>query len=92
LFLATALPVSVSIAVATRAHASEGSGTLCNLNQNTWLRAGGPGGSVIRTLSAGRGFRIHFYYHLGTMWINGHGAEDPNQDGYIPAENVYNCH
>lgn len=73
--------------VSTPASASESGGPICILTENTWLRAE-PTGWVLRTLSAGRGFRVHggssdWYGN----WYYGHGAEAPGQDGWIPAGN-----
>lgn len=84
--LTVALPLTAMVAT-TPASASDRDGYLCILNQNTWLRAE-PQGFVLRTLSAGRGFRAHGgsedYYG---SWLWGHGAEDPSLDGWIPRAN-----
>lgn len=63
-------------------------GPICVTNQNTWLRAE-PWGFVLRTLSPGRGFRVHGSYggDPWQTWYYGHGAEAPWQDGWIPAAN-----
>jgi hypothetical protein len=71
----------------TPAHASDLGGPICILNQNTWLRWA-PWSFVIRTLSAGRGFRVQGGQSDGyETWYYGHGAEAPEQDGWIPATN-----
>ncbi len=71
----------------TPAHASDQPGQVCILNQNTWLRAA-PWSFVIRTLSTGRGFRVHGAHINGNdSWYWGHGAEAPEQDGWIPYAN-----
>ncbi|GAA2365778.1 hypothetical protein Cme02nite_31020 [Catellatospora methionotrophica] len=76
---------------AAPAIASDAPGFVCNLNQNTWLRTD-PHGFVLRTLTAGRGFRWHGQAidDGSSVWIYGHGAEAPGQDGWIPAANA-NC-
>jgi hypothetical protein len=82
------LAVTGSAVAAGPAHASELGGDLCITNQPTWLRAQ-PWGSPLRTLSPGRGFRVHWAYggsEIGA-WYYGHGAEAPGQDGWIPAGN-----
>lgn len=78
-------------AAAAPASASDAPGFVCILNQNTWLRTD-PHGFVLRTLSAGRGFRWHGQGidDGSSVWIYGHGAEAPGQDGWIPAGNA-NC-
>ncbi len=83
-----AIAAAGSAVAATPASASEGDGPICVTNQPTWLRAA-PWSFPLRTLSAGRGFRIHG----GTVggpegdWYYGHGAEAPSQDGWIPVGN-----
>ncbi len=75
-----------SLTAATPATASPGDGTICNLLQNTWLRDW-PWGNVVRTLHAGRGFRIHAHFWDpggAGAWFYGHGAEAPDVDGWIP--------
>lgn len=70
------------------AAASDSPGDICVTNQSTWLRDM-PWGSTLRTLSPGRGFRVHSIAggsEFGT-WYYGHGAEAPQQDGWIPAGN-----
>ncbi|GIH02252.1 hypothetical protein Rhe02_03190 [Rhizocola hellebori] len=86
---ALAIAATGSLVAATPAAADDG-GPVCILNQNSWLREF-PWGPVYLTLSAGRGFRVHVVrppapYSPGT-WYYGHGAEAPNRDGWIPAEN-----
>ena len=85
-------------AVATApAHASDAWGVVCNLNSNAWLFAavdGNGGYFVLRTLHAGRGFRWHGqgvndYY--GRNWFYGHGAEAPDQDGWVLASHLSGC-
>ncbi|MBB5868024.1 hypothetical protein F4553_001403 [Allocatelliglobosispora scoriae] len=90
--MAVVVVLAGSAVAAAPASASDAPGFLCNLNQNTWLR-GEPDGFVLRTLSAGRGFRWHGQASdpgYGTVWIYGHGAEAPGQDGWVPAANT-NC-
>jgi hypothetical protein len=83
-----ALAVSGSAVAAAPAHASELGGGVCITNQNTWLRDQ-PWGGVLRTLSAGRGFRVHggMIDDVLGSWYYGHGAEATWQDGWIPAGN-----
>ena len=90
LHVMTALTVVLTgTAVAAQpASASDAWGVVCNLRQNTWLRTD-PYGFVLRTLTAGRGFRWHGQaYDDGTVWIYGHGAEYPDIDGWVPAANT----
>lgn len=85
--------VAGATVVAAPASASNAPGAICVLNKNTWLRVA-PGGPVLLTLSAGRGFRWHGY-GVGDeteSWIYGHGAEAPSVDGWIPAQNASNCY
>ncbi|GIH02615.1 hypothetical protein Rhe02_06820 [Rhizocola hellebori] len=83
-----AIAFAGSAVAAAPAHASELGGPLCITNQPTWLRDQ-PWGSVLRTLSPGRGFRVHWAYGGSDIgaWYYGHGAEAPGQDGWIPAGN-----
>ncbi len=83
-----AIVTAGSAVAATPASASETGGPLCITNQSTWLRAE-PWGFVLRTLSPGRGFRIHGMAggDPWQTWYYGHGAEAPGQDGWIPAAN-----
>ncbi|RLK09751.1 hypothetical protein DER29_6313 [Micromonospora sp. M71_S20] len=87
--LAVMAVVAAGSAVAsTPAAASDGPGDICVTNQATWLRDQ-PWGDVLRTLSPGRGFRVHSIYGGSDIqtWYYGHGAEAPGQDGWIPAAN-----
>lgn len=75
---------------AAPASASDAWGIVCNLRQNTWLRSAPFDGPVLRTLTAGRGFRWHGQV-MGIdedVWIYGHGAEYPDVDGWVPARNT----
>jgi hypothetical protein len=85
---AVAIGVTGVAVAATPAAASEIGGSVCVTNQSTWLRDM-PWGSVLRTLSPGRGFRVHSIYGGSDIqtWYYGHGAEAPGQDGWIPAAN-----
>jgi len=76
--------------VAAPASASDAPGFVCNLTQNTWLRAAPHSGHILRTLTAGRGFRWHgqAWSEDEDTWIYGHGAEDPSLDGWVPAGNT----
>ncbi|MFI6822564.1 hypothetical protein ACIBJE_16655 [Micromonospora sp. NPDC050187] len=89
------LVLASGAAVASPASASEDpTGVICVLNQNTWLRAS-EHGTVLRTLTAGRGFRSHGIGSdtgSGVMWIYGHGAEAPWQDGWVPQSNLSGCY
>ncbi|MFI6820397.1 hypothetical protein ACIBJE_05505 [Micromonospora sp. NPDC050187] len=78
-----------SAVVATPASASDRFGFVCNLKENTWLRTA-PHGTVLRTLTAGRGFRWHgeVWAIDDDTWIYGHGAEYPELDGWVPARNT----
>jgi hypothetical protein len=85
--LALTVPIAGAVLAATPAHASDAYGYLCVLNQNTWLRDM-PHGTVLRTLSAGRGFRVHGGSgEDNVIWHYGHGAEAPGLDGWIPGGN-----
>jgi len=83
-----------ALAVTSPAHASGTFGLLCTTNSNGWLFAsydmfGGVG--YVRTLHAGRGFRYHLSSVTDTqarLWYFGHGAEAPEQDGWILASHV----
>lgn len=90
--MAVALVLGGTVVAASPASASDAPGFVCILNQNTWLRVA-PWGFVLRTLSAGRGFRWHGQVigYDNDVWIYGHGAEAPAQDGWIPAANVNGC-
>ncbi|WDZ85792.1 hypothetical protein [Micromonospora cathayae] len=72
------------------ASASDAWGIVCNLKQNTWLRAAPQSGFVLRTLTAGRGFRWHGQVWAldDDVWLYGHGAEDPSLDGWVPGGNT----
>ncbi|SCL28032.1 hypothetical protein [Micromonospora inyonensis] len=86
----TALTVVLagSAVAAAPASASDAPGTVCILKENTWLRTA-PHGTVLLTLTAGRGFRYHGQgWSDGTDWIYGHGAEYPSVDGWVPAGNT----
>lgn len=77
-----------SAVVAAPASASDAPGTVCTLKENTWLRTA-PHGTVLLTLTAGRGFRYHGQgWSDGTDWIYGHGAEYPAIDGWVPLRNT----
>ncbi|WBB73174.1 hypothetical protein O7602_26370 [Micromonospora sp. WMMD1128] len=72
----------------TPASASDAPGFVCNLTQNTWLRDQ-PHGGVLRTLTAGRGFRAHGgWAEDNDAWVYGHGAEYPSIDGWVPLGNT----
>ncbi|WP_405115586.1 hypothetical protein OG559_13260 [Micromonospora sp. NBC_01405] len=45
---------------------------------------------MLRTLTAGRGFRWHGQVWAidADSWVYGHGAEDPSLDGWVPARNT----
>jgi hypothetical protein len=73
--VAVALALPAGIASATPVP-----GQVCNLNQNTWVRAT-EGGSVLYTLQTGDGFRVDHLNHEGS-WIFGHG--NGHSDGWIP--------
>ncbi|SCL25626.1 hypothetical protein GA0074692_1997 [Micromonospora pallida] len=78
-----------SAVVAAPASASDAPGSICTLTENTWLRSS-PHGSVLRTLTAGRGFRYHWHGWAedDDVWIYGHGAEYPDIDGWVPRRNT----
>lgn len=86
-----------TMVAAAPAAASDAPGALCNLSSNAWLYAGvdGHGGYwVLRTLHAGRGFRAHgqgTVDHHGRIWLYGHGAEDPQLDGWVYYGNLSGC-
>ncbi|WDZ84279.1 hypothetical protein [Micromonospora cathayae] len=91
---ALALALAGTAVAASPASASDSGGAICVLNQNTWLRDS-PHGGVLRTLTAGRGFRWHGTgadNGSGVMWMYGHGAEAPAQDGWVPADNLSGCY
>jgi hypothetical protein len=73
LAVAAALPAGV-------ASATPIPGQVCNLNQNTWVRAT-EGGSMLYTIPAGGGFRVDHLNQQET-WIFGHG--NGHSDGWIP--------
>ncbi len=84
-----AIAATGSLVAAAPASADNG-GPVCILNQNSWLRHF-PFSPALLTLSAGRGFRVHVvsapYQIEPSIWYYGHGAEVPNVDGWIPAQN-----
>jgi hypothetical protein len=55
---------------------------------------GNGGYFYLRTLHAGRGFRWHgqgvIDYH-GRNWVYGHGAEDPDRDGWVLGDHLSAC-
>ncbi|WP_428963171.1 hypothetical protein [Micromonospora fluostatini] len=79
-----------TMAVPAPASASDAWGIVCNLRENTWLRAAPQSGFVLRTLTAGRGFRWHgqVWGLDDDIWLYGHGAEYPSQDGWVPGRNT----
>lgn len=88
LMAATTVVLAGSALVAAPASASDAPGTVCMLKANTWLRTA-PHGTVVLTLTAGRGFRYHGSgWSDGTDWIYGHGAEHPGIDGWVPLGNT----
>lgn len=77
----------------TPAHASDAPGVLCGLNSNAWLFATVDdygGAFYLRTVHAGRGFRVHGGGNdlYNRMWYYGHSAEAPHQDGWVLASHV----
>lgn len=76
--------------VPTPAAASDAPGYVCNLRENTWLRAAPQSSFILKTLTAGRGFRWHgqVWGIDEDIWIYGHGAEYPSIDGWVPARNT----
>ncbi|GAA3093236.1 hypothetical protein [Streptosporangium carneum] len=78
-----AVAAATAMIGATPAHAD----SLCNVNQNTWVR-NAPNGAVLYTIPAGGGFRLLWTEASG--WSYGHGNSRPN--GYIPAGHLYGCH
>lgn len=88
--MATTVVLAGSMTVATPASASDAWGIVCNLRENTWLRAAPQSGHILRTLTAGRGFRWHGQVWAidDDAWVYGHGAEDPSMDGWVPARNT----
>ncbi|MEU6073885.1 hypothetical protein [Micromonospora sp. NPDC047074] len=93
----TALVVAVgggTLATATPAHATGTFGVLCTVSSNGWLFAsydGNGGTGYLRTLHAGRGFRFHLSYVTDSsyrLWYFGHGAEAPEEDGWILASHL----
>ncbi|BCL12886.1 hypothetical protein [Micromonospora sagamiensis] len=89
------LVLAGSAVVAAPASATEApNDPICTLNQNTWLRDA-EHGSVLLTLTAGRGFRWHRIgsdIGTGVVWYYGHGAEAPWQDGWVPKDNLSGCY
>jgi hypothetical protein len=79
---------------ASPAHATGTFGVLCSVSSNGWLFSSwdGDGGvGYIRTLHAGRGFRFHLSSMRDSqyrLWYFGHGAEAPEQDGWILASHL----
>lgn len=64
-------------------------GQLCNVNQNTWVRAT-EGGTPLYTIPAGGGFRVDHLNHEQD-WVYGNGSG--HSDGWIPNDGrLYNCH
>lgn len=87
-----AIAVAGAAVAPSPASASGQDGYICVLNQNTWLRAA-PHSFVLRTLTAGRGFRVHGGQGSdGDIWAYGHGAEAPEQDGWVPHGNLRGCY
>ena len=56
--------------------------TLCS---NAHLYSYPVSGSYLRTVHAGRGFRVYQYQYdeYGRLWAYGHSAEAPNTNGFI---------
>ena len=96
--LATATAFTLAFAgsavAAEPAEASDTGGILCMLTSDAWLYASVDpwGGNVyLRTLHAGRGFRWHYYGtndEYGRPWYYGHGAEAPDQDGWVLGDHL----
>jgi hypothetical protein len=66
---------------------------LCNVNKNTWVReAPGLGTRVLYTIPEGGGFRVEDGPALADniLWWYGHGNGRAN--GWVPDQNLYNCH
>ena len=76
----------MTVATGGTAHAAD---SLCNVNQNTWVRSGpGTQHGVYYTIPAGGGFRITGPRSGG--WVLGHG--NGMHDGFIPNDGrLYNC-
>jgi len=85
---------SGTLVAAGPAHASGTFGMLCTTSSNGWLFSswdGNGGVGYLRTLHAGRGFRYHLSYmhdSQARLWYFGHGAEAPEQDGWILASHL----
>ncbi|OLF10387.1 hypothetical protein [Actinophytocola xanthii] len=90
-----ALATTATVASAGTASASaSAAATLCNVNQNTWVRILPGFSGVIGTIPAGGGFRIDGAtpaYADGLWWWYGHGS-DWVRSGWVPDQNLTNCH
>lgn len=90
-----ALATTATVASAGTASAStQAVATLCNVNQDTWVRILPGFSGVIGTIPAGGGFRIDGTtpaYADGLWWWYGHG-NGWVRSGWVPEQNLTNCH
>ncbi|MBB5953744.1 hypothetical protein FHS29_000314 [Saccharothrix tamanrassetensis] len=66
--------------------------SLCNTNQNTWVREDSGFTRILYTIPRGGGFRLtgKIEWKAGHNWAQGHGNNDPT--GWVPLENLTGCH
>jgi hypothetical protein len=91
--LALATTATVA-ATGTAAASTQAAASLCNVNQDTWVRVLPGFTGVIGTIPAGGGFRIDGSvpaYADGLWWWYGHGNEWV-RSGWVPDQNLSNCH
>ncbi len=84
-----ALAASTVVISAETAYAT--TQTLCNVNQNTWVRVDPGFTTVLYTIPSGGGFRIVGgpAFADGLWWWKGHG--NGLSDGWAPDQNLTNC-
>lgn len=92
----TGLALSATAAAVAPASASASAVTvmsLCNVNQNTWVRVLPGFTGVQYTIPAGGGFRVDGSVPAwadGLWWWWGHG--NGGGPGWVPDQNLTNCH
>lgn len=84
---------AATVSAGTASASVESVASLCNVNQNTWVRELPGFTGVLYTIPAGGGFRIGGTtpaYADGLWWWWGHG--NGGAYGWVPDQNLINCH